>query len=427
MLLLTPQSSASAMKIEVVKSPGGIEAWLVHEPSLPLIAMQFSFRGGSAQDPAGQEGVANFLSAMLDEGAGDLDAQAFQERLEELAVRMNFSSSRDTFSGSLETLSEYGDQAFDLLRLALTEPRFDADAVERIRQSLQSRLAFSLRNPETVAGRAWSAAAFPGHPYGRPSTGTAETLAAITGDDLRAYRERVFARGNLQVAVVGDIDADNLGRVLDTVFGGLAATPMLTPVPPIEPVAGGLQKVIEMPLPQSVAIFGLQGIARNDADFMPAFVMNHALGGGGFASRLMEEVREKRGLAYSVYSYLQPLDSAAIFAGGVATQNDRIAESLSIIRGELERMAREGLTEEELKNSQQYLMGSYALRFDTNAKIAQQLLGIQNDGYGIDYVKRRNELVAAVTTADIKRVAQRMLDIQDLIVTIVGQPQGLPG
>ncbi|MEL6873805.1 MAG: insulinase family protein, partial [Pseudomonadota bacterium] len=165
----------------------------------------------------------------------------------------------------------------------------------------------------------------------------------------------------------------------------------------------------------------------DDDDFIPAFVMNHILGGGGFASRLMEEVREKRGLAYSVYSYLQPYDHAAIFAGGVATQNEKIKESLDVIRGELKRMAEEGPSEEELKNSKSYLTGSYALRFDTNSKIAQQLLGIQLDNLPISYVDERNKLVEAVTIEDVKRVAKRIIDVDQMIVTIVGQPQGVGG
>ena len=418
-------TSASAMEIKTAKSPGGIEAWLVEEHSVPLMAMRFAFEGGNSQDPDGKEGVANFLTAMMDEGAGDLTAIEFQERMEEFAVRMAFEDSRDSLYGSFETLTANRDEAVELLRLAVTKPRFDADAVERIRGQLLTSLAFAAKDPDRVAAREWFAAAFPGHPYGRPATGTPESVAKITREDLKTYHKRVFAKDTLKVAVVGDIDAETLGKLLDKVFGDLPDKAELEPVPFIEPKKGGNLRVVEMPVPQSVATFGLAGIPRKDPDFIPAFVMNHILGGGGFSSRLMEEVREKRGLAYSVYSYLQPYQHAAIFAGGVATKNEEIGQSLKVIRAELERMATDGPTPEELESAKSYLIGSYPLRFDTNAKIANQLLGIMQDGLGKDYVDKRNALIEAVTLEDVKRAAKRILSTDNLIMTVVGQPKNL--
>ncbi|MEO0673005.1 MAG: pitrilysin family protein [Pseudomonadota bacterium] len=415
------------MKIQTVKSPGGIEAWLVEERSVPLLAIRFAFEGGSSQDPVGKEGVAHFVTIMMDEGAGDLDAKTFQEREEELAFRMRFQAGRDTISGSFQTLSQNRDESLKLLRLALTRTRFDQDAADRMRRSVLSDLAFAAKDPNRVASEVWAATAFPDHPYGRPTRGTLESVTAIQPEDLHDYRKRVFAKDTLKVSVVGDIDAESLGKLLDDLFGDLPEKSDLRAVPDVAPISGGAQRVVQMAVPQSVALFGMKSIKRDDDDFIPAFVMNHILGGGGFASRLMEEVREKRGLAYSVYSYLQPYDHAAIFAGGVATQNEKIKESLDVIRGELKRMAEEGPSEEELKNSKSYLTGSYALRFDTNSKIAQQLLGIQLDNLPISYVDERNKLVEAVTIEDVKRVAKRIIDVDQMIVTIVGQPQGVGG
>lgn len=417
--------SAFAMKIQEVKSPGGIKAWLVEEHSVPLMALRFAFDGGNSQDPPGKEGLANFLTGMMDEGAGDLPSLKFQERMEEIAMRMSFEDSRDAFYGSFETLTVNRDAAVELLRLAITQPRFDADAVERIRAQLLAGLAFEAKDPDRVAAKEWFSAAFPGHPYGRSSNGTPESLAKITRDDLETYRKRVFAKDTLKVVAVGDIDAATLGKLLDTVFGALPEHALLTPVATVPPRKGGGVHVIDMNVPQSVASFGLPGIARKDPDFMAAFVMNHILGGGGFSSRLMEQVREKRGLAYSVYSYLQPFQHTSIFAGGVATKNEEIGQSLDVIRAELKRMAEEGPTPEELDNAKKYLVGSYALRFDTNAKIANQLLGILQDDLGIDYVEKRNALVEAVTLEDVKRVAKRILDADNLTVTVVGRPKGL--
>jgi zinc protease len=418
-------AKAHAMKIQQIKSPGGIDAWLVQEHAVPLIALRFVFEGGSSQNPAGKEGVANFLSAMMDEGAGDLDSHKFQERMEELAFRMSFEDARDGLYGSFETLTTNRDPSIEMLRLAVNQPRFDADAMERVRRQLLSGLAFAAKNPNRVAGAAWSAQAFPGHPYGLPSDGTPQSIAKITRDDLESFRKRNFARDNLKVVAVGDITPEQLGALLDRVFGDLPAKADLAPVAQTSPAAKERVQVIPMDVPQSVVQFGSPGIARDDDDFMAAFVLNQILGGGGFASRLTEEVREKRGLAYSVYSYLQPYRRAAIFAGGVATKNEEVGRSLDVIRGELRRMAEEGPTPEEMQNAKDYLTGSFALRFDTNAKIANQLLGFLFEGYGIDYIDKRNALVNAVTLADVKRVAQRLLKADELIVTVVGKPQGM--
>lgn len=412
----------AAMKIQRVTSPGGIEAWLVENHDVPLIAMRFGFAGGSAQDPDGKDGLAYFVSGMLDEGAGDMDSTAFQERQEELAVRMEFDATRDAFVGGFQTLTRNRDEAFELLRLALNEPRFDKDAIDRIRKQILIGLKFDMNNPRKVAAREWYRLAFKEHPYSRPVKGEADSISAITRDDFKDYVRRVFARDTLKVAVVGDIDARTLGRILDRVFGSLGAKSDLRPVPEAEPATGPLRKVVEMNVPQSSVQFGQQGIKRKDDDFVPSYVLNYILGGGGFNSRLMEEVREKRGLAYSVYSYLSPYKHAAVYLGSVATENKSVGKSIEVIKAELKRMAKEGPSAEELKNAKQYLTGSYPLRFDTSSKIASQLLWIQIEDLGIDYVDKRNDLIEAVTLEDVKRVAKRLLKSDGLIVTIVGKP-----
>jgi zinc protease len=420
-------SPASAMKIQDVTSKGGIKAWLVEEHAVPLMAMRYSFAGGNAQDPKGREGLSNFMSGMMDEGAGEFDAIQFQSRMEDIAMRMSFEDGRDTFYGSFETLSVNRAAAVDLLRLVINKPRFDKSAVDRVRTQLMAGLAYAAKDPNKVVDKTWNAAAFPGHPYGRSATGTADTLADITGADLEAYRRRIFAKDTLKVVVVGDITAAELSDVLDSLFGALPAKAELTPIAKIEPNVTTKLKIVEMNVPQSVARFGGAGVGRKDKDFMAAFVLNHILGGGGFSSRLMEEVREKRGLAYSVYSYLQPYDNTSVFAGGVATKNEEIGQSLDVIKAELGRLATEGPSQKELDNAKSYLIGSFALRFDTNAKIASQLLYFLGEDLGIDYVDRRNAEVEALTVDQLKAVAKRLFKPDDLFITIVGKPKFLPG
>lgn len=419
-------AEVSGMKIEQVTSPGGIEAWLVENHDNPLIAMRFAFRGGSTQDPPGKDGLAYFISAMMDEGAGELDSVAFQEREQSLAMRMNFDASRDVMLGNVQTLSVNKDEVFDLVWLALTAPRFDQDAVERVRAQILAGLKFDENDPSTVASLAWDRLAFHNHPYGRPIKGTKASIAAISRDDLKDYVARVFARDKLVITVVGDIDAETLGKMLDHVFGDLPANSVLAPIADAEPPLGPTREIIEMDVPQSVAQFGHRGIARKDEDFIPAYVLNYIVGGGGFASRLMEEVREKRGLAYSVHSNLYPYRHGAVFVGNVATKNEAVGQSLDVIESELRRLAEQGPTEEELDSAKSYLTGAYALRFESSSSIANQLLWIQIEDLGIDYVNQRNAMVEAVTLDDIKHVARRLIEADRLITTIVGKPVQAP-
>ena len=423
-LSLSP-NTAHAMNIQKVKSPGGIEAWLVEEHGVPLIAMRFGFTGGTTQDPKDKTGLAHFVSGMLDEGAGSLKSEEFQERVEDLAVKMSYSAGRDVFTGSFTTLSERRDEAFELLRLALNEPRFDRDAVDRIRGQIIAGLKFDANDPNKVAAREWFKLAFAGHPYSRAAKGDEDSLKAIASEDLKNYTSRIFAKDNLKISVVGDIDADTLGGLLDKVFGKLPEKSDLISVPEAASPYGPKRKIIQMKVPQSVAQFGHGGVKRKDKDFVAAYVLNHIIGGGGFASKLMEEVREKRGLAYSVYSYLSPMDYGAAYIGGVATQNNAVGKTLDVIQGVLSHMAQDGPTKDELENSIRYLTGSYALRFDTSSKIASQLLWIQIEDLGSDYIEKRNGLIEAVTMDIIRKVAKRLLKADGLIVTIVGQPENM--
>lgn len=416
--------SALAIKAERVVSDSGIEAWLVEDHSVPVISLEVGWEGGAALDPEDKPGLAYMVSGLLDEGAGDLDSLAFQSKLENLAIGLSFDADQDTFTGSLRTLTENRDTAFDMLRLALTEPRFDPEPVERIRSQILTSLRFDLEDPQTIAARRWNEVVFGDHPYARPVKGWPETIARITVDDLRGFVDSRLTRDRMKIGVAGDITPEELKRLLDQTFAGLPEESELPPVPDATPRTGQTV-VVEKDIPQSVAVFGETGIERHDPDFYPAYVVNYILGGGGFASRLMEEVREKRGLAYSVYSYLYPLDHAPLIVGGVATNNARMKESLDIIRSEWRRMAEHGPTAEELQNAKTYLTGAYPLRFTSSANIASILASLQLDGYPIEHLENRNEKIEAVTLEDAKRVAARMLEPDVLTVVVVGQPQGV--
>ncbi|CAN5448947.1 pitrilysin family protein [soil metagenome] len=416
---------AAAIDIKEVKSKAGIIAWLVEDHTNPLIAMQYSFAGGTAADPAGKEGLAHFLSGMLDEGAGDLDSKTFQTKRDDLGMRMGFDDDSDQFEGTFQTLSEKRDEAFGLLRLALTKPRFDADPLERVRQQLLVGAEQNLQDPDRIASAAWMKAALGDHPYTREGEGTPQSLARITAADLRGLHRNLFTRKGLEVAVVGDIDAATLARLLDETFGDLPDTDP-PPEPPMAKVADTPSlKIIDRNIPQSVIDFGNPGILRNDPDFIPAYVTSFILGGGGFGSRLTEEVREKRGLTYGVSLGLYPLDRAGLVLGQVGTRNEKAGEALAVVRDTMQRFASEGPTADELADAKTYLTGSYALRFTSNTKIASQLLGLQEENLGIDYVNRRNGLIEAVTLDQTKEQAKRLVQPDRMTIVILGKPQGV--
>jgi zinc protease len=423
--MATTVTGTRAASVQKVHSPGGIEAWLVEDYAVPLVAFDMAFRGGAAQDHAGKAGVAAMMASLLDEGAGTLDAEAFHRAMDDKAIEISFSADRDHFTGRVKTLARHVEAAAALLRLAVAMPRFDADAVERVRGQIAAGLRRDLKDPDALAGRAWREAAFPNHPYGYPVRGTLESLATITRDDLVAAHRACIARDTLKIAVVGAIDAGRLGTLLDQIFETLPPKAALVAVPDI-PVAteGGKREIVDLDVPQATIRFGLNGIPRKDPDHMAGVVVNHILGGGVFSARLFREVREKRGLAYSVYSQLSTFDHAALFSGGTSTKNERALESLGVIEDEIRSLATDGPTAEELDKARRYLTGSYALRFDSSSKIASQLVHLQTEGFDVDHLDERNPMIEAVTMEDARRVAKRLFDQGGMLVTIVGRPVG---
>ncbi len=414
--VLVPET-ADAVNIKEVKSPGGIRAWLVEDYTVPIITMNFAFRGGASQEDAEQSGLANLLSGTLDEGAGELDSRAFQARLQETNVDLSFDAGRDAFHGNMRTLSANAEEAFELTRLAITEPRFETEPVERIKGQIISSLKRGQTDPQQLARKTFANWLFGEHPYGRYVDGTTETVGALTGDDLRRFHGRIMGRDNLLVSVVGAIDEARLGKVLDTVFGGLPARADLRTVNDVNPRVGE-DTHVDLALPQTIIRIGGAGMKRDDPDFIPAYIANHILGGGTFSSRLYNEIREKRGLAYSVGTGLIPYDHSGAFVAAAATRADAASEAVDIMKSEIVRFADEGPGEDELRKAKAYLTGNYALRFDASRKIARQLIGIQLDDLGIDYIATRNDRIEAVTLEDVRRAAKRLFGGPISVVTV---------
>jgi zinc protease len=415
---------ASAFEITKVASPGGIKAWLVEDHKNPIITVKMTFLGGSSADPIGKAGLAYLASGLLDEGAGELDSAAFQKALADDSISLSFDARTDSFSGTLTTLTETSADAFRLLRLALTKPRFDDEPIARVRGQVMAGLRSREQNPNRIAGRAWWKAAFPDHPYGSPRRGTVTSLETITNEDLKGFTRRTLTRDNIFIGVVGDISPERLSRVLDEIFGTLPKATDARTIPDIQVNFTGETMIIERPVPQSVVVFGHRGIAREDPDWYAATLLFEVLA-GGFGSRLTEEIREKRGLTYGISAYPLPLDHSALIVGGVSTVNERVVETIELLKQIWGKFGAEGPTSQEVRDAKDYVNGSYNLRFSNSGAIAGVLAAIQRQNLGIDYIERRAQIIASIKIEDLKRVAKRLFRAEDLTFVVVGKPAGL--
>ena len=423
--VLCHPSSSYATEVQEVTSPGGLKAWLVEEHALPLVAVKILFKNsGSAYDPPGKEGLAGMTSALLLEGAGDLDSHAFNEQIENHAIQLNFGIDEDLFRGSVESLSEHKDKAFATMAMALTHPRFDASAIERVRAQTQSILTREEQEPHYILHRAWEKLAFGTHPYGRSSLGTKESIAAISKDDFIRFTQHYLSKENILISVVGDITPAELGRLLDAHFSSLSEH--YAPDVKLEPVRlpeKAQQIVSDFDVPQTTVFFGENGLMRSDPSYYSTYVMNQILGGGGaLTSRLGIEIRTKRGLAYTVNSGLEPMDYSALWVGSFATRNEKVGAAMQVLRDTLQDFSRNGPTDQEMADAKKHLTGSFVLGLDSNGEIANFLLSMQLHHLGRDYLDKRNAIIMAVKKEDVKAVAKKLLDPSHLLVVMVGKP-----
>ncbi|MCH2036968.1 MAG: insulinase family protein [Rickettsiales bacterium] len=427
--LLVTSIASAATDVKEVKGSKGLKAWLIEDPSLPIVAIKIAFvRSGSVYDPVGKEGMANMVVNMIDEGAGDLTRIDFKNTLEEKAISFYVTSDEDNIYLHLKTLTEHLDEALKLVNLAITKPRFSQEDIDRVRNQIILSIEKNKESPEFIANKRWNEVAYGEHHYGRDNMGTAESLNAISKDDLHQFVRSNFANDNIIISAVGDITKAQLTHHLDHSFKGFAKSQAKSPlkIGELEVVIPSTSQpeVVPFDIPQSVAIFGIKGVKRNDPNFYPAYIMNHILGNGGFESRLMNEVREKRGLAYAVYTYMATYEFGGVIKGYVATENHRIKKSIGIIKKEIEKLKQRSITQKELDNAKKYLIGSFPLRLDKNASLANFLMFMQIEELGIDFLKRRNQLIEQVTLEQVHEVSEQLLDVDRVITVVVGSWPG---
>jgi len=417
-------SPAYATQVQEVTSPGGIKAWLVEEHALPLVAIKMAFRNsGTAYDPKGKEGRATMTAALLLEGAGDMDSRAFNEALENDAIELNFATDEDSFRASLVTLSEHKEKAFSYLGLALTHPRFDDSATERVRSQTLSTLAQEEKNPSYILHRQWEQAAFGQHPYANPALGSKESVSALARSDFADVAQHYLTHENILIAVVGDMTVAELSHLLDAHFATLPAHYAAdVTVPEVSLPSQAKQRIVQNPIPQTMAIFATQGVKRDDPRYYAAYVMNYIIGGADLRSRLAQEIRIKRGLAYSVYSMEEPMIHGAVWKGGFATRNAQVGSAVTALHSTLQEFADYGPTDKEMQDAKTYITGSFVLGLDSNADIANYLISMQLYHLGRDYLDKRNGLIEAVSKDDVKAIAKKLTDPSHLVMVMVGQP-----
>ncbi len=416
--------SARGVDVERVVSPGGIEAWLVSDSTVPIIVLRAYWKGGAALEPENLVGVTSVMTDMLTEGAGSLDANAFKERLEDLNMSLGFGAGVDGLGLSLTTLSENRDAAFEMARLALMEPRFDQAPLDRIKRQMLVSIRTRETNPNYIGSLALDQATMaPGHPYARRTS--RESVESINVATLRERRATLMTRSNLVVTAVGDIDAVTLGRLLDSTFGALPQGASLLPVAQVAYLPATPLVVRDLPQPQSLVLFSAPGIQDEDPDWIPLAVANYIVGGGGFSSRLMDQVREQRGLVYGIGTSPSTRDYSAFISGSAQTANANVAEAIEVTRAEMRRIYDEGATQAEVDDAITYLTGSFALSLDSNSKIASVVFGYQTAGRDINYINQRNDLIRRVTREDVNRVIRRLYNPDAFTFVVVGQPMGL--
>ncbi len=408
----------AAPAVQIVHSPSGIEAWLIEDHTLPIVAWQFSMTGGAGFDPADKSGTAGFLAAMLSEGSGSDDAATFAEKLQDLAADLSFGADDDYLRGSLRCLAENCPAAVALLRQALAAPSFAPEAVKRVRAQMLAAYQESRGDPATIAGELWNAKYFSAHVYGRSAD--QKSLSAITTADMRQAMEKMWRRGQLRIGVAGAISPSELGPMLDQAFGFMPPGQTPSPVADYTPAQTRMVTINQtMDVPQTVAVFGQPGVKRNDPDFYPLTVANHILGGGGFSSRLTTEIREKRGLTYGIGSYLSPRRYAGTIQGSVATRQDRFAQTLQLLQ-QIWRDFPNTITPAEVDQAKEYLLGSFPLRFSSTPRLAEILMSMQEDNLGADFLERRNDLLRAVDHAAVVAAAKKYFNPEHLLIAIVG-------
>jgi len=421
LFLLLPCFASAATKVNEVTSRG-VKAWVITDNSLPIVAVKLSFKNaGFAYDPAAKQGLAYFVASTLNEGAGEWDSQAFQKALDENAIQMQFAADADNFYITLKTISSNLDLALKMLSAALTNPHFNGDDVQRVRAQIATMISKSDEEAGFLAGKKFNEIMFKNHPYSNLEMGSLTSVAAITPDDLINYIATKFARQNLVVGIVGDVDANLAETIVREIAGNLPLKPSFAAIKAVESFPSNIVQNVHINNPQTTIIFGSKGIKRSDPNFFAAYMLDHILGGDGFESRLVNIVREKNGMAYYIGTSLHNADYADLWLGSVGTKANQTAQVIDLIKKEYKKMADKGVTQKELDAAKSYITGSFALNVDKIEKLASYLVMMQLEDLWLEYLEKRNSYVDAVTLEQVNTLAKALISAESLVFVTAGK------
>ncbi len=414
------------LDIQELTTPSGLSVWLVEDHTVPVISLKFSFKdAGSFVEKPHQQGLVQLLSNMMDEGAGELDSQAFQKELSDHSISLSFSGGRDQFGGSLKTLTTHKDKAFDLLTQALTQPRFDEEPLERMKQANLSRIKNSMTQPNWIAARLMNDIAFAGHPYAQNSGGTLSTLPTLTAKNLHDFVTNELTGDRLIIALSGDITPEQAITHIEKIFSSFPHIIRDDITRPVKLQNQNTLSVFKKDIPQSILRITLPGIRPSDQDYYAAKLMNHIFGGGGFGSRLMERIREKEGLTYGIYSGLSHMEMTETLSISTSTKNETVAPLLSLIKSEAKTLKTTPITTQELQDAKDYILGSMPLALTSTDALSSIMLSLQSDRRPATYLDTLDDHINAVTIEDVQKTAQRLLDFNRAVIVLVGQPQNI--
>ncbi len=419
--LIASSAATANPKIQHWTTANGTRVYFVPSPELPIVDIRVVFDAGSARDGA-HSGLAQLTNGLLDQGAGKLDADQIAERLDGIGANLNTSAYRDMAIVSLRSLTEPSllDPALDIMTLVVSQPSFPEDAFKLEQKRTLIALRGEKESPGAIAEKAFFAAIYGKHPYATPSLGTEESVTALTRQDVADFHKRYYTGNNAVVAIVGAIDRTAAEKIAERVVGKLPAGEAAATLPPAKPLSAAKVEHIPYPSAQTHILVGQPGISRDDPDYFPLVLGNHVLGGSGLVSRMAKEVREKRGLAYSAYSYFAPMHVAGPFTAGLQTRNEKADAALKVLRDTLRNFIAKGPTTAELSAAKKNITGGFALNLDSNAKIVDNLASIGFYQLPLDYLDTYNQRIEAVTADQIRAAFQRRIHPRDMVTVMVG-------
>lgn len=401
--------------------PNGAVLLVAERPAIPIVVLRVSVPAGSVHDPANALGLANLTAALITRGTARRSGPELDRAIEFVGGSLEAGAGRDGASVTLSVLKKDLALGLDLLADVLLQPIFPPDELARKVADIQAALRRSEQSPETVAGRALGALIFPGHPYGRRSAGTIESVGKLTREQVVEFYRLHYRPDGASIVAVGDVTVAEIRQALmQRLSGWSAPPPSLPPVPKPAPTTRAETRTIKRDLSQTTVLLGRPSIRQDNPDYFPLAVATSVLGGSS-TSRLYTRVREERGLAYSVYSTVQPGRYGASYLVSLQTRTDSVALAVQLVREEMARMGREPIAEAELERAKSYLIGSFPLRLDTSGKLAGFLGAVEENGLGLDYPDRYKERIARVTAADVRRVAAKYLDPGTFCSVMVGK------